>query len=284
MQAFDGGFASLNIGRKWTIDAFYARPVSADTATFDDETGTTSMHGLYTVRRGVEVAGGTSAVDLYYLGYRDADAAFDQGSAPETRHTLGARIAGKADNWDWDWEAMYQLGRFGQGRIRAWAVATRTAYTWKHLALSPRLMLEGSVVSGDRNREDDNLQTFNALFPNGNLFGELNPVGPYNLASAGATASAQVTPTVRVEAQSLLHWRESLEDGVYNVAGSPLRSGAGSRARHIGTQGSISATWAPQRTFDATLTYGMFDAGKFLKQTGPSETTHFVSAQARFRY
>jgi hypothetical protein len=228
--------------------------------------------------------GGLSAVDLYYIGYQDEEAGFDQGRAAEERHTLGARLAGNSGNWDWDWEAMYQFGSFGEGDITAWSIGTRTAYSWKNSALQPRVMLDAAIISGDANPEDPDLHTFNALFPNGNFFGELTPIGPYNLIMIGPTATASIAADVEVEVQTLFHWRESLRDGVYDVPGNLVRSGRTSRARRIGTQGSASIRWAPARTFDLMASYGFFDAGPFLEETGPSRTTHFLGLQARFRY
>jgi hypothetical protein len=284
MQAFDGGFGTLAIGDKVRIDAFYAHPVAPGTGDFDDRTGDPSLWALYGVRRDLKTLGGRSAVDVYYIGYRDEQARFDQGRAPEERHTIGARVAGRSGNWDWDWEAMYQFGSFGEGDISAWSVGTRTAYSWKNLNFQPRLMLEADIISGDAHPADPDLQTFNALFPNGNFFGELTPIGPYNLITIGPSATATIAADIEVEVQTLFHWRESLRDGVYNVPGNLVRSAGTSKARRIGTQGSVSLTWAPARTFDLMASYGFFDAGAFLDETGASKTTHFLGLQARFRY
>jgi hypothetical protein len=94
----------------------------------------------------------------------------------------------------------------------------------------------------------------------------------------------RIAKDVELGAQALFHWRASLGDGIYNVPGLLVRTGAGSRARRVGTQGSVSITWSPARTFDVKATYGLFDAGHFLEETGPARTTHFFGAQARFRY
>jgi hypothetical protein len=284
VQAFDGGFGTLTLGNEWTLDAFYAHPVAQGLADFDDESGDQSIWALYAVHKELATFGGRSAVDLYYIGYRDGDARFDQGRAPEERHTVGARLAGRAGNWDWDWEGMYQFGSFGSGQISAWSIATRTGYTWSHLRSAPRLMLDAAAMSGDADRANADLQTFNSLFPNGSFFGELTPVGPYNLITAGPTGSLRIAKDVELEAQALFHWRESLGDGIYNVPGFLVRSEAGSRARRIGTQGSLSVTWSPARTFDLKATFGFFEAGPFLEDTGPAKTTHFLGAEARFRY
>jgi hypothetical protein len=284
VQAFDGGFGRLSVGNKGTIEAFYAHPVAQGLEDFDDRTGRPSLWGLYGVRPNIKIFRGQSALDVYYIGYREAEARFDQGRDDEERHTVGARVAGSADGWDWDWEAMYQFGSFGKGDISAWSIGTRTGYSWTNLTFKPRLMLEANLITGDADPADPDLQTFNALFPNGNFFGELTPIGPYNLITIGPTATAKIGEDVEVEVQTLLHWRESLHDGIYNVPGNLVRSAGASRARRIGTQGSVSITWAPSRTFDLVASYGFFDAGAFLEETGPSETTHFTGLQARFRY
>ena len=284
MQPFDGGFATLDVGRAWSVDAFLARPVAPGTGDFDDRSGDPSLWALYAVRRDLKAAGGRSSLDLYYIGYREDGAVFDQGRALEKRHTIGARLAGGRRGWSWDWEGMYQFGSFGDGRISAWSIGTRTGYGWPRHRLQPSLTFEAAIISGDADRADPDLQTFNALYPNGNFFGELTPIGPYNLVTAGPTAAARISDEVGVEAKALFHWRQSRGDGVYSVPGILVRSGAGSRAARIGTQGSVSLTWAPSRTFDITATYGFFAAGRFLEETGPSRTTHFVGTQARFRY
>ena len=80
-----------------------------------------ALWGVYAVGRSSAWLPFGAALDLYYLGYQDEAARFDQGTAQETRHTVGLRLWGERSGWDWNWELMYQFGRFGRGDIRAWA-------------------------------------------------------------------------------------------------------------------------------------------------------------------
>jgi hypothetical protein len=48
------------------------------------------------------------------------------------RHSIGARlsrpVAETNPGWDFDYEALWQFGRFGSANIRAWTVASETGY------------------------------------------------------------------------------------------------------------------------------------------------------------
>ena len=77
------------------------------------------------------------SVDLYYLGSRRKEAQFQQGTANELRHSVGSRLWGTAGPWEYNFEAVYQWGEFGDGNIRAWTIASDTGY---HLrSLGPRV-------------------------------------------------------------------------------------------------------------------------------------------------
>ncbi len=70
-------------------------------------------------------AGGVLAwpsVAVFYAGLSRRDSRFDQGTADELRHTVGARLWRQVGFWDSNIEFSVQTGRFGQGRIRAWDV------------------------------------------------------------------------------------------------------------------------------------------------------------------
>ena len=120
-----------------------------------------------------------------YLGYFNAAAAYNSGTGPELRHTIGTRFFGNIDIpgglLDWNYEAMLQFGSFdsqrGKGSILAWRVGTETGYTLEPFFFSPRFSLRANVISGDHNANDANLQTFNPLFPKGNILANLPPWG-----------------------------------------------------------------------------------------------------------
>jgi len=161
-RTFDGARLLIRSGR-WAVDAIAVRPRDDEPGAFDDSTDDArALWGVYATRR--LGAGNERGVDVYYLGYRNDDAVFDQGKGSERRHTLGVRYFGSHGPWDWNAEPMVQFGRFGRGDLRAWTIATETGYTWSDLRWRPRVMLSANIASCDRNPEDAGLGTFDPLF------------------------------------------------------------------------------------------------------------------------
>jgi Alginate export len=282
LRTFDGVKGFLQAGG-WRVDGFYARPVAPRRGAFDDEADDSiSVWSLYATR-GLPIGQGTG-LDLYYIGYHNDAAAFNQGMGRERRHTVGARLFGQVQGWDWDGEAIYQFGEFADGHIGAWSVASSTGYTFANAPLKPRLGLKANIISGDNNLDGRDLQTFNPLFPKGKYFGELALLGPQNLISLHSTVDLQLGGGWSFNGAVVLYWRESTGDGIYDIGGNLIRGDGGSDARFIGTQAEVVLTYEHSRNLDAMLSYSQFYAGTYIKDTGPSKTVHFVAAELRFRF
>jgi hypothetical protein len=283
LRSFDAGLASVDAA-SWRVDAFYARPVRNQVESFNDRFDhDRSLWSVYATHK----LGGispTSGLDLYYIGYRNALADFNQGTGTEVRHTLGSRFFGKAQDWDWNVEGMFQFGRFDSGDIRAWSAASETGYTFTNVPYSPRAGLRTNIISGDRNPGSPGLQTFNPLFPKGKYFGEIGLIGPVNLINAHPSLTLHLTDQWTLQGATVFYWRESLGDGIYDVGGSLVRPSGGSRARYIGTQADVVLGWEPARWFSAELAYSMFAPGNFIKDTGPSKTAHFVGFETVVKF
>ena len=67
--------------------------------------------------------------------------------------------------WEYNFEYVWQFGRFGSGNIEAWSGANAVRYNFERLPLHPRFSLRFDVASGDLDRRSPNLHTFNPLFP-----------------------------------------------------------------------------------------------------------------------
>jgi hypothetical protein len=283
LRSFDGGLASVEAG-SWRVDTFYARPVRNKVDSFNDRFDEDrSVWSVYATRTLEEISP-TSGLDLYYIGYRNTDAEFNQGSGDEVRHTLGSRFFGKAQGWDWNFEGMVQFGRFDGGNIRAWSVASDTGYTFEDVTLSPRVGLRANIISGDRNPDDPDLQTFNALFPRGKYFGEIGLIGPYNLINVHPNLTLHLNDQWTLSGAAVFYWRESLGDGIYDNGGGLVRPSDNSRARYIGTQADVVLGWEPTRWFSAELAYSVFVPGQFIKDTVPSKTAHFVGFETVVKF
>lgn len=280
--AFDGLRAILKT-RDWRIDALTVEPVQTRTGTFDDGTDPhQKLWGLYAVTAFPTVPGGH--VDIYYLGLERDNARFDQGSAREERHTVGARLWGKASGWDYNFEFVYQFGTFGPDAIAAWSVASDTGYTLLDTPLQPRFSLKADIVSGDRDPRRGTLNTFNALFPRGAYFNESALIGPANLIDVHPAVELKPAKSVGISFDWDFFWRESLHDGIYGPSGNLIRSGRTTDHRYLGNQPSVRADWRPGRHWAFGATYAHFFAAKAIEETGPGRDVDYLSAWSTYLF
>ena len=291
-RSFEGARLLTQSGA-WRTDIIAVRPVLAKIGNFDDRRDAgQALWGVYASNPGLQQLPWGSGLDLYYLGYRNRQARFDQGIgieprptfAAEQRHTLGARFWGERQGWDWNWEAIAQGGRYGEGTIAAWSLATETGHTWLRSMGQPRLGLSVNAASGDRNPDDDKLESFNALFPRGNYFSELALLGPRNFVNVRPSLSFQPARSVTMTADVDFFWRLQTQDGIYSPGGGLLRSGRGSNARFVGTELSLSTAWQMNSRVTLTAIYSRFMAGRFIRETGSSANIDYVelTLQAKF--
>lgn len=266
----------------WRADGFVSRPVKVKPDIFDDtKDPTRAFWGVYAVGSPFSRGHG---LDLYYLGLDHEDAIFDQGTADEHRHTIGTRLWGRFGAADYNIELLYQFGTFGRGDIQAWAASADVGYTLDRAPGRPRLGFKTEINSGDRDPSSPDLQSFNALFPKGNYFGEMALLGPVNVIDAHPSVAFVLPWGLGLVLDWTVFWRQSVRDGIYSPPGQLLRSGRVSRARFVGHQPGAKLEWRFDRHLSATVVYNYFFAGDFIKETGPSRDIDFVAAWVTYRF
>ncbi|TGE08375.1 alginate export family protein [Hymenobacter fodinae] len=282
-QTFDGG-RLLWRTPGLALDGFLTRPATTEPGVFDDKPNPNVWFwGLYGVKTIKPLAGG---LDLYYLGFDNKLARYQQGRAPERRHSVGGRWWGSPGNWRYNIEAVYQFGQFGRGQIQAWTASGEFGYLFKDLPLRPLLQLRTEHISGDRNPDQPDLQTFNPLFPKGAYFGQAALIGPANLRDVHPVLTLYPTSDDRV-AISLdwdFFWRARRTDGLYSVPYVLSRPGSASQARYIGDQLTAELDWQVQRHWELELFLTYFRAGAFLRESGPGLNQTYVSPRVTFRF
>ncbi len=267
----------------WRVDGFVGRPVETAPGFFIDGTfHKQALWGVYAT--GPVPIRSAGNIDLYYLGYHQQDATYNQGSGSEQRQTIGTRLWGQPGNWDYNFEFIFQFGTFGEGNIWAWALSSDTGYTFTFLPLQPRLGLRAEINSGDRDPNNPNLQTFNALYPRASYFGEISMLGPANLIDLHPTLDLHLPYNVTFTLGWDLFWRESTQDGLYNPGEVLLRASAGSGAHYVGNQVETQVAWQANRHLSLVANYTHFFAGTFLQQTGPAKDVNFVAAWVQYKF
>lgn len=279
---FDG-FEAIVTGKTRQVTAFYLRPVDTGAGDFNDRRSRDkAVWGAYAT----QWLGGTrlNGFDIYYIGLRDRNAVFDQGSGRQVAHTFGSRIFGDNGAWYWNAEAAFQRGTFAGHRSAAWGVGGETGYRFRNTALRPEIALTADIVSGDGDPDDGRLGTLNPMFPRGKYFGALTPVGPRNLIHIRPTAAIHPRKNIAISLTGVAYWRESKRDGIYAIPGLLVRSGKDSDARFIGKQIELASSWQATPELNLTVSLSAFDPGAFIRDTGPARTIKMAGGQATFRF
>jgi hypothetical protein len=281
-QSFDGFRAMVRTG-DFQVDAFVTKPVETNRYVFDDGTDNNrALWGLYSVLPLPGIPKGN--VDLYYIGYDNDKACFDQGCAKETRHSVGTRLWRTVKPIDYNFEFIYQWGSFGNGNISAWTAASDTGYTFNTLPLHPRLGLKADITSGDKDPNNSDLQTFNPLFPRGAYFSEDSLIGPANHIDLNPSVDLHFMDNFTLTVNWDFFWRESIQDGVYNNAVTLVRSGKNSSARYVGNQPQAQLQWNLDHHITFSATYAHFFTGDFLQETGPAMDVDYFTAWITYKF
>ncbi|MDF0488507.1 alginate export family protein [Sphingomonas sp. H39-1-10] len=279
--AFDGlrGLVSL---KGATITLLAVRPVTPGPGTFDDtRSRTKSLWGVYAT---IPAIGLASGIDVYWLGYRNTAARYGGVNGAEQRDSFGARLFGASAGWHWNVEGVYQSGRFADEPISAWTIGTEAGHSFADVPLKPDAVLRVNIVSGDRDRDDKRLNTFNALFPKGKYFGELSPVGPYNIISVNPRVAVALASSVSASIAGMAYWRYSRADGVYDIPGNLIRAAGSATARFIGKEAEATLAWQATPELELSTSLSAFAPGGFIRQTGSAKTITMLGLETNFRF
>lgn len=274
----------------WLVNGQANKLVSIKPGLFNDGPDRSQTYwGVGATRSRPKLRGGHQ---FAYIALDRKEGRFDQGSGREIRHTIIARTFGASGNiagqFDYNFDTIIQWGNFkSDGReigIRAWALAADLGQTINRIPLKPRLGLRADATSGDRDPNDQRLQTFNPLFPGTAYSDTIGLIGAANSLALNPNLRFAVKERWTVSAGTAFFWRQSARDGIYGINVAPLRTGQQSRARQVGTLPSLRLDWRISRHLTYTAIYSHFFAGRFLEETPPGEDVNYVSTWLTFRF
>ncbi len=223
--------------------------------------------------------------DFYYLGVRNDKKEFEEGVADELRHTVAVRYWKNGGGLIYNLEGAYQFGSFGGGRINAWTAAIDVGYVFDKLKGQPSINLRNDYISGDMQKGDGNLQTFNPLYPRGGYFG-FNPlIGPANLIDLHPYITYSPVNKLDLQADIVFNWRYSAQDGLYRPSGNFNLAGSSSSQKYIGTTYLISADCRLSKFFTLSSGAQYFKTGAFIHEVvQPTADSWFYNMQFTFKF
>jgi hypothetical protein len=282
-RTFDGGAAIVRIA-DWSITPFWTEPVIITQKYKFNESS--SDHKLF----GVFASGPAHllpvVLDLYWLGVHNVGASFNGTSGREERHTVGGRVHGTigATGLDFEVEGASQFGTLGRHNVVAAMLTTVLGYTLPAPRLKPRVYVEFDYASGDR-KPGGNVGTFNQLYPDRYRYlGYIDYVGRQNIVSPNAGVSLSPLASLTLSLQQYFFWRDSDRDALYNKSGAVFRPGTGTRARYVGAETDLLATYHFTRHVLGYAGYSHFFAGEFIRKTGRDKDSDFYYVALQYTF
>ena len=264
----------------WQVTAFLNRPVKENPDDFDSADKGIAFWGAY-LTHGFS-SSGKNGIDLYYLGIEREHGAYASVRGHEHRHSLGIRLFGQNEGWDWNGEAVGQFGRFGHDSILAWTASLDAGYTWT-ASYHPRLGLKIDVASGDRNGSDDTQGTFDALFFKSGYFNDASLLRPANLIDIHPNLGASLTRSVFVNGGVDVFWRYTKDDAIYAPPGFVTLPALKNQSSYLGTAVDVNLQWQVQRHITVLASYVHFFTGSYVHATRGGDVD-YVSTTLSFLF
>jgi len=264
------------------LSLFYARPVEVLPYDLDYSVPATYFAGAYDTWDVPGIfAKAKTKLETYGIYVSRKTNTFDKSTSGESRYTFGSRLTLNPKPFDYDLEADYQVGRFGEQETQAFSVATIAGYTPDDTLLSPRAFLGADIASGGNRNHPGN--TFDQLFPSAHdQFGVIDALGRQNIIDVHPGVTLTLFEN-KPDAQQLTllmqyrqFWRESDQDAIYTSSGTVLRASNGSTAMSIGGEADIQLSWRLGRHISGYTGYAHFLHGPFITATGPADDIDFV--------
>jgi hypothetical protein len=223
-------------------------------------------------------------IDAYYLGLERDSFKYQRVSGQEWRHTTGARVRASFDPVSAEVEAAYQFGEVGTTRISAWTVASDLVARGASLPLEPVATVGIGATSGDSGPSSSTLGTFSPLFPRGAYFGLVSANGPANNVSPHVSLAVTAPRGLSASIEGWAFWRESLNDGVYSVPGTLLRTGTTAQGRFLGSQVEGYVSWQVDGHLSLNTTLAYFVTGSYFDTSSPGLNTTYGAAWATYKF
>ena len=267
----------------WRLDAFAVRPVINDRRNLDDADENIDFYGFYSTYKGSKAL----KADFYLLVLKNNNLVANSNSKTgrRTLYTVGNRLWGNRDNWDYETEAAAQFGTFAGDRVRAWMATVGGGYTFTDMAWQPRIGLLYDYASGDRNPADGTHSTFNQHFPLGHAwFGYLDLVGRSNIHAI--KAQLKVKPSSKITAWADFHtfFADQDRDALYSAGGGKLRTPTSSGSHKIGHELDLTAKYAIDKHTTALVGWAHMWPGGFISRTGTDESPDLIYAQIEYKF
>lgn len=269
--------------KKRRIDFIALSPVVSRKGIFDDETIQDIIVGAYANEKLVPRK---FLVDYYFLNFESDRRKYNYVTGHDSRRIAGARIFSDNTVFNYEAEFTYQFGWFNNLRTNAYSLSADLSYS---IIPKGKLILgaAGNYVSGDKSKDDMQLNTYNSLFSKP-LYGLTAPIGATNIITANPYLKLSPVKRSTIYVGAYLLWRQSTHDGSYTPAGIEVRPGKSGleliTEKRIGTLFSLETNFALNKHLSFAFDASQFFASDFLNQSGKGRDISYLSFKASYKF
>ncbi|TBO44445.1 alginate export family protein [Pedobacter kyonggii] len=261
------GYKLVLKGTDWRLDAFYMNPLDIRDGFFDDRVNRRErIAGLWHTIFSPGKWKPLRRLDLYYLYFSSDFSQYNKVAGEEKRSTVGFLSELHGGNWTNFLGADLQFGKLADQRIRSWKLMGTVNYSFGHVPLKPTLGGQMAISSGDKSPDDNQMQTFNPIYPKGLYYGFVDNAGSVNLIIFHPKCDFRISARTTLSLNYYRFWRARASDGLYSTPGRFLLA-PNNPSRSVGWMGDIVAGHAinSHLSFSAVTSY--YKRGAFLRAT-----------------
>lgn len=281
-QAFDGLIIKRTF-KKGRIDFFAVSKTISKQYVFDDQNFKEGLIGIYGTQYFSDRKIG---LDYYVANFQSKLRKYNYQSGFENRQTYGVRLFSKFSKVNFEVEGAYQSGKFKDLTISAYNVLADVNI----LLLPGKKGIIGfapSVASGDKNRGDNQLNTYNLLYAKP-AYGLAVPIGASNIISLNPYIKINPMQKLNVLAQIFLLSRNSNQDGTYSPGMAENRPRPEvvfiSNKKIIGELYVIETNYQQTKNLSFAIDASYFMAGSYTKATGSGKDITYFSFKSTFKF
>jgi Alginate export len=277
-QSYDALWVGYEL-TEWEFSSFYSQPVqNRNLRIFDDYSSNQLTYGGVRVEyKPTE----NSSISATLSQFKQNNAQFPSISGNELRNILDVHHSGTVKGFDWDGEAMGQVGHIANESIRAWAIGSRVGYTFTEATWSPRIGLQADAASGNSNPHGGTFGTFNPLFPNGYYVTLSGYTGYTNFIHIKPSITLRPVPSLTVLLAAAPQWRETTADAVYTQPDIGVPGTPGHGSSYTGTYFQTRFDWQINPHLTTALEAVRFNVGDTIKGLGGHDG-NYVGVEGKF--
>lgn len=227
--------------------------------------------------------------DLFYVLKHDSSGkvAGESGSGNLVSHTIGLQAEGKAlDALDGGTTFAAQFGRYAGDKLRTFGASGKLGFTYPS-AWKPRLGLQLTWGSGDRNPSDGIHGTFDGVFGGRDIYfyGYLNLFFWANLRDAEVDFSFKPQRALAISVE-YHHFRLDRATDAWYTTGLKVyrRDPTGRSGTTLGDELDFRVVWTLRNNLELMGGCGRFFPGSYVKNTGPTAIANWFFLQTAYSW